>query len=198
MPVAWTSWSSRCGGERPSRSAPADHVALRLEIVTDSPPDVVLVAIREHAAYSQEHLVPDDLRLAGAKGVEVHVDGERFRLWLSSRRRRPPSEYALRGSVTARAEGGSQVEATAVGLSHKGMVAGLGAALVAVLVLMGSWRSGVLVAMVCAMFIWRQWRGAQSLTRETDRGIQHLAERLELALRTLEEQPTHRTARRRG
>jgi hypothetical protein len=160
-------------------------MAVNLELISPHPPAAVLEAIRARAGYWQESLVPTDLRRAGAQGVQVRIKGQQFRLAIKSSWEPQPTEYVLTGEVHARPEGGSRIRATAaLGGSHAVDLA-IGAALLALFAWGGRIWFGVMLVAVGGFVEWLHLRRLMALTLDADGGIQHLAGRLEAALREL-------------
>ena len=139
----------------------------------------VLAAIKSHAAYWQESAIPSELRRIGALGVRADIRGSGFELTVEDLGRDPPpTEFSLRGTVTANAAGGSRIEARPA----RGRYAWIAGAVVALLGLGLLW-SGALamgggMVLVGGVVVAMQW----SKPASTDVAMQHLVDRLHHAL----------------
>ena len=169
-------------------------MTVQIELRATAPPDAVLAAIREHASYWQESQVPPELRALGSYGVEVRLDGPRFRLALDSHRDPPPSEFVLRGEVTERPDGGSSIRASAVSLERDWLGVVLIGGLTLVLALGAHWWAATLLAAGGGGWAWLSRRRMALLTQESDAGLRHLVARLEAAV-SLADRQASRPAR---
>jgi hypothetical protein len=162
-------------------------MSFELNVTTVADADAVLAAIRTEAGYWRESMVPTDLRRRGALGVEVKVVGRKFVLSLTDLSRDPPpSEYELRGEVTPLAAGGSRIRATPEYRSREWISFALLAALAVAVTLGGQWIAGPLLFIGSGGIYWHRAHSHAVLSRESDIGVHHLAERLELALSSVD------------
>ena len=161
-------------------------MALTVDRYVPLTPEQVLATIRTRAAYWQESRVPPELRSRGMFGIDAAIEGSRFELKLQDLGRDPPaSPYRLVGTVTAEADG-SRIRARVTRLSG----ARWGGALVAVFGLWllvagasaGDHVGGAAILIVGGLLAWMDRRREETLTREDDRGVAHLLDRLDDAL----------------
>jgi hypothetical protein len=156
-----------------------------LDVHSPAAPDVVLAAIRTHAGYWQESIVPETLRRRGLVGVDAHVTGRRFSLVGQDLNRDPPVlDYMLEGGVTATPDGGSRIHVSlaptenprggmAVALAGLGVVAGLSGQ---------KWLGAVLLGLAALVWQRRQHPVDSAAVLANDVGAAHLVARLQLAI----------------
>ena len=163
-------------------------MSITLHLRTTATPSEVLEAIRRRAVYWQESLVPPSLRSKGACGVASHVSGETFSLWLNDVGRRPPPTFAiLSGTVSESEDGGSTIEAR-IALPRGMLRSPIYICVVAAfLIVWGTqrWAGPLLLIAALALYV-RYLVWDASISRATDEGARHLAERLEQTVADLE------------
>jgi hypothetical protein len=163
-------------------------MTFELDVTTAAAPDVVVRAVSREAAYWQESLIPSAVRDLGVLGVKAQVRSDRFELSVEDLGRDPPPTiFVLRGRVTALTSGGSRVQAWPAASRGGWPTAALAAGVAIWLVMTGSLILGSLIVVGSLIYAARV-----PTPSPNDAAVQHLVDRLSLALESAERQASIR------